>query len=100
MATVSDSALVPKPSPPSAADVGWKTLAPGVKINEAAWTPAAERILTPSALELVARLHRELQEERRRLLGSRVERQEALDRGALPGYPEPGFGQPGSIEPG
>jgi malate synthase len=86
LATVSDSALVPEPSPPTATDVGWKPLAPGVEINEAAWTPAAERILTPSAVDLVARLHRELQEERRRLLGSRVERQAALDRGALPGY--------------
>ncbi len=86
MATVSDSALVPELCPPAATDVGWKTLAPGVEINEAAWTPAAERILTPSALHLVVRLHRELQEERRRLLGSRVERQEAVDRGALPGY--------------
>lgn len=86
MATVSDSALVPEPSPPAATDVVWKTLAPGVEINEAAWTPAAERILTPPALDLVARLHRELQEERQRLLESRVERQEALDRGALPGY--------------
>ena len=63
LATVSDSALVPELCPPAATDVGWKTLAPGVEINEAAWTPAAERILTPSALHLVVRLHRELQEE-------------------------------------
>jgi malate synthase len=86
LATVSDSALTAESSPSAATDVAWKALAPGVEINEAAWTPAAERILTPSALDLVARLHRELQEERRRLLDSRLERQAAFDRGALPGY--------------
>ncbi len=68
--------------PPS----GSPALPPGVEINRAAWTPEARRVLVPEALELIARLHRELDPERQRLLAARVERQRAWDRGAVPEY--------------
>lgn len=64
------------------------TLPAGVGIDRAAWTPEARKVLVPEALELVARLHRDLQPERRRLLEARVERQNAWDRGAVPEYLE------------
>jgi malate synthase len=48
--------------------------------------PADEDVLTREALELVARLHRELNPRRRELLGRRRERQFELDAGALPGF--------------
>ena len=62
------------------------TLPRGVEIDRAAWPPAARRVLVPEALELVARLHRELEPERRRLLAARVDRQRAWDGGEVPGY--------------
>src|SRR3954468_18914680 len=43
-------------------------------------------ILTPEALAFVARLHEELDGERRRLLARRAERQAELDAGALPDF--------------
>ncbi len=48
--------------------------------------PADESVLTREALELVARLHRELNPRRRELLERRRERQAELDAGALPGF--------------
>jgi malate synthase len=48
--------------------------------------PAGEDVLTRGALDLVARLHRELNPRRRELLGRRRERQAELDAGALPGF--------------
>jgi malate synthase len=48
--------------------------------------PADEEVLTREALELVARLHRELNPRRRELLERRRERQAELDAGALPGF--------------
>jgi malate synthase len=45
-----------------------------------------EEVLTPDALAFVARLHRELDPRRLELLERRRERQEELDRGALPGF--------------
>jgi malate synthase len=48
--------------------------------------PADESILTRDALDLVARLHRELNPRRRELLEQRRERQAALDAGALPRF--------------
>lgn len=48
--------------------------------------PLAERVLTPEALSLVARLHRELQPERQKLLAARKERQARWDAGETPGY--------------
>jgi len=58
----------------------------GVSLGEGAWTEAAARVLTREALELVARLHREFEAERRALLRARAERQQAWDAGAEPGY--------------
>src|SRR5256714_3560852 len=44
----------------------------------------AREVLTPEALRFVATLHASFDAERRHLLGERVRRQEALDRGELP----------------
>jgi len=49
--------------------------------------PADEDVLTREGLELVARLHRELNPRRRELLERRRERQAELDAGALPRFP-------------
>jgi malate synthase len=46
--------------------------------------PADEEVLTREALDLVARLHRELNPRRRELLERRHQRQTELDAGALP----------------
>ncbi len=62
------------------------TLAPGVQIGAAAWTDAARRVLVPDAVELLARLHRDLEGQRQALLGVRRDRQEEWDGGGLPGY--------------
>ncbi len=48
--------------------------------------PADEEVLTREALDLVARLHRELNPRRRELLERRRERQLELDAGALPAF--------------
>jgi malate synthase len=48
--------------------------------------PADEEVLTREALDLVARLHRELNPRRRELLERRRQRQAELDAGALPGF--------------
>jgi malate synthase len=48
--------------------------------------PGYGDILTPAALDFVARLHRTFNGERQRLLAARVERQGAIDRGALPDF--------------
>jgi malate synthase len=48
--------------------------------------PADEGVLTREALDLVARLHRELNPRRRELLERRRERQAELDAGALPHF--------------
>jgi malate synthase len=48
--------------------------------------PADESVLTREALDLVARLHRELNPRRRELLERRRERQAELDAGALPRF--------------
>jgi malate synthase len=48
--------------------------------------PADEEILTSEALDLVARLQRELNPRRRELLERRRQRQEDLDAGALPRF--------------
>ncbi len=47
----------------------------------------ADRILTPEALDLVARLHRELNPERERLLAARRARQERFDAGEPVDFP-------------
>jgi malate synthase len=48
--------------------------------------PADDAVLTREALDLVARLHRELNPRRRELLERRRERQAELDAGALPRF--------------
>jgi len=48
--------------------------------------PADDSILTPEALDFVARLHRELNPTRLELLERRRGRQRELDAGALPGF--------------
>ncbi len=67
----------------------FRPLAPGVAICAAAWTPDAQRLLPPWALDLVARLHRELEPDRQALLAARRERERRWDDGALPGYLPP-----------
>jgi malate synthase len=47
-----------------------------------------EEVLTPDALDLVASLHRELDETRRNLLARREERQKELDAGGSLDFPE------------
>ena len=48
----------------------------------------AREVLTPEALQFVASLHASFDGERRRLLGERLRRQEALDAGELPRFLE------------
>jgi len=48
--------------------------------------PGSERVLTPDALGLVARLARKFRDERDRLLAQRHERQARFDAGELPGF--------------
>ena len=43
-------------------------------------------ILTPDAMEFVATLHRAFEGRRQALLGARVERQQRIDGGELPGF--------------
>ncbi len=47
---------------------------------------AAARVLTSEALDFVAALHRRFDATRKALLKRRAERQEQLDRGAMPGF--------------
>ena len=61
------------------------TAVPGVTLHAGADTDAARRVLTPDALALVSRLHRELRATRLSLLRARTERQHRWDQGALPG---------------
>ena len=61
-------------------------IAEGVIINTVAWTAQAQRVLTPEAISLLARLHRALAPRRRELLDARQTRQAAFDRGELPDY--------------
>ena len=63
---------------------------PGLEVRRAAWTEEAREILPPEALELVARLERDLGTERRRLLADRRGRQARWDGGGLPHGPSPG----------
>jgi len=66
--------------------INWRQIGGGVEINEAAWTHQAERIFVPAVIRLIAKLHRELQDDRQRLLATRVQRQKEWDDGAVPGY--------------
>ena len=67
-------------------DETWIEAAAGVEITRAGWTEHARRVLPSDALALVARLHRELDGERRHLLELRRIRQAEWDAGAVPSY--------------
>jgi malate synthase len=58
----------------------------GFAVPSAAWTSQARRLLVPELQELLVRLHRELEGERRELLAARERRQERWNRGECPGY--------------
>ncbi|XVJ71587.1 MAG: malate synthase A [Rhizobacter sp.] len=61
------------------------TLPTGMQIN-APILPGFETILTPPALELVAKLHRAFEPRRQQLLAARVERTKRLDAGERPDF--------------
>ncbi|RTL25956.1 MAG: malate synthase A, partial [Rhodocyclaceae bacterium] len=61
------------------------TLPAGMQIN-APIRPGYETILTPEALELVAKLHRAFEGRRQELLKARVERQARIDAGEMPDF--------------
>ena len=67
-------------------DSSWRPLGTGVALRKNALTPLAAELLTPEALDLLARLHREFEGGRQELLGERGIRQEAWDRGEVPTY--------------
>ncbi|NMG47197.1 malate synthase A [Azoarcus communis] len=56
----------------------------GMQIN-APLHPRFEQILSPQALDFVARLHRAFEPRRRELLAARVDRQARIDAGEMPG---------------
>lgn len=53
-------------------------------------TPEYAEVLTPGALEFLAKLQRQFNPTREALLQKRVERQKELDAGKLPDFPPPG----------
>ena len=57
----------------------------GVQINAPVSAEYAT-ILTPEALELVAKLHRAFEPRRKELLKKRVERQARIDAGEMPDF--------------
>lgn len=61
-----------------------------IEVREAARTDQAARVLDADALDLVARLHARLDDERRELLVDRESRQREYDAGAVPDYLPPG----------
>ncbi len=64
----------------------WTTFNGGLTLRQGAWTPRAREILTPEALELIARMHRRFDDRRRELLEARLRRQSLYDAGSLPDY--------------
>ena len=60
-------------------------LPPGVELKAAVSAEFAQ-ILTPEALALVAKLHREFGSRRRELLAARAERAKRLDAGERPDF--------------
>lgn len=61
------------------------TYGPGIEITGTI-TPAFAEILTPQAVEFVAKLHRTFEARRQELLQRRRERQEAFDAGQMPDF--------------
>lgn len=74
------------PETPAPPPRPWIDLGGGVSLDAHGRLPGIDEILPSEALSLVARLHRELDPERRALLDARRERQAAWDAGGLPGY--------------
>ncbi len=72
--------------PPRRSAADWRRLTEGVALWGPAWTGGAERILGGEVVDLLARLHRELDPERRELLAQRARRQAEWDAGSTPGY--------------
>ncbi|MEL7061862.1 MAG: hypothetical protein AAGN46_17685, partial [Acidobacteriota bacterium] len=64
----------------------WHRLGEGVLLSPGARSDAASEVLTEELVQLVATLHRELDDERRTLLARREERQARWDAGELPAY--------------
>ena len=60
-------------------------LSPGIEIK-APVTVEMSRVLTPEALGFVAKLAREFQPAREKILGRRVERQREIDSGVMPDF--------------
>ncbi len=86
MSSVQDPDSAALEAVPGARIINWHQIGGGVEINQAAWTQQAERVFVPAVIRLLAKLHRELEEDRQRLLAARLERQKQWDEGALPGY--------------
>ncbi|NNF01593.1 MAG: malate synthase A [Bacteroidia bacterium] len=57
-----------------------------VRVNPRCWNNLSEKILTPELLQLIGKLHLEMNQERKSLLESRTSRQEKYDAGELPGF--------------
>lgn len=70
-------------------DASGSSLPRGVEIRGAV-TPAVEEVLDTPALEFLAALHRQFEARRKQLLVQRVERQQAIDHGEIPGFSEAG----------
>ena len=66
--------------------VTWVELGHGVEINQCALSEVATTLFEPEVCAIIARLHRELQPFRSRLLEARVLRQKTYDRGLLPDF--------------
>ncbi|HWJ21954.1 MAG TPA: malate synthase A [Gemmatimonadaceae bacterium] len=73
------------PARPREATAGVTGAPAGVRVLGATNASTA-RVLTAEALDFVARLHREFDPERRRLLAERAARQRRFDAGELPGF--------------
>lgn len=58
----------------------------GVQIPSCSWTPLAKEVLSEKAIEFVAGLHRQFENERINLLSERKVRQSKFDAGELPKY--------------
>jgi len=68
--------------------VTWVKLGHGVEINHCALSSVAAPLFDSDVCEMIARLHRDMQPVRERLLEARGLRQKTYDRGLLPDYLE------------
>ena len=59
---------------------------PSAVVVQALIKPGFDAILTPAALQFLARLHREFEPRRRQLLAARAERAGQIDRGQRPDF--------------